>query len=337
MRRAIALLMAAVAVALLGGPVPTASATHTSAAAEHRRIVEYWTPERQARAIPRDVVLRGGPREARKPGGGGGGTSTTTTGSTWNKGGPVTITTGKVFFRENGTRYTCSASAVASDNDNLVLTAGHCVHGGDGGGFVTDWEFIPGWTGPYDARPIGTWTATDLFTTSAWSESGDFVDDAGFAVVYGGSSTSLESALANAPDSTTGTQPPTVDFTSTPVDGNGYTSFGYPAAKKYNGNVLTYCAGVVNVEWDGPGTMALPCNMTGGSSGGPWYKSPFSNGSPPGVINSLNSYGYASLNGYMFGPIFDSGEKSVYDAARVAGATCAPSSSYACTNLTVTV
>jgi hypothetical protein len=59
--------------------------------------------------------------------------------------------------------------------------------------------------------------------------------------------------------------------------------------------------------------------MTGGSSGGPWFRA-FANGTTM-VINSLNSYGYASLNGYMFGPVFDAAERDVYQAAAGAG-TC---------------
>src|SRR5262245_15288965 len=96
--------------------------------AEHRRIVEFWTHERRATAIPRDLSR---PAPNARPGGGGGGGAGTVTGATWTGGGSVAVTTGKVFFTLGSSRYTCSASAVQGGGGALVLTAGHCVHDGN--------------------------------------------------------------------------------------------------------------------------------------------------------------------------------------------------------------
>lgn len=278
-----------------------------SAADEHRRIVEFWTPERRASAQPRDLVLR--PNARPGGGGGGGGGSTTVTGATWTGGGSVTVTTGKVFFTLGSSRYTCSASAVGGGAGNLVLTAGHCVHDGNGGAFATNWIFYPGWDGaPKPA--LGSWTATDLFTTTGWATgTTSFDDDAGVAVVTGGTSggPSLATVLG-----AWGGAVPGIAFG---VASGSVSAFGYPAAKKYKGNTLTYCAGPVRAGYDGNQTMALACDMTGGSSGGPWFQ-PFSNGTAgTDAIVSLNSYGYASLSNTMFGPIFDGPESTMYGAA----------------------
>jgi hypothetical protein len=60
----------------------------------------------------------------------------------------------------------------------------------------------------------------------------------------------------------------------------------------------------------------MACDMTGGSSGGPWLW----NTTNPAVyttatkVTSLNSYGYSGLT-YMFGPKFTSTTQSVANAA----------------------
>jgi hypothetical protein len=93
-------------------------------------------------------------------------------------------------------------------------------------------------------------------------------------------------------------------------------AFGYPAAKKYNGSVLTYCSGPTTTDpYNGGLTWGLGCNMTGGSSGGPWFDSSLNlstgNG---GAVVSLNSYGYQGLS-YMFGPKFNDDTRDVYNTA----------------------
>jgi hypothetical protein len=327
MRRSISSLVGLVAVTFAGLATGTPQAAagspaqQASAASEHRRIVEYWTPGRRASAIPRDLTR---PAPNARPGVGGG--SSTVAGATWTQGGSVTVTTGKVFFNLGASRYTCSASAVEGAAGNLVVTAGHCVHNGNGGGFASNWIFYPRWNGAPDPV-LGAWTATDLFTTPGWATgSTEFDDDTGFAVVTGGAgSPSLFSVLSAAG----GTVPGIVFGTST---GTSY-AFGYPASKKYKGNTLTYCTGLVRDHYDGNNTMALACDMTGGSSGGPWLQ-PFTNGATTtDAIFSLNSYGYASLANTMFGPIFDTAEANAYAAAS-GTPDCTAGATYRCVDHT---
>lgn len=307
-------------VVLAGLAVTPVADAAPSARSEHQRIVEYWTPERRASAIPMDQQLAGGPQAMAKPGSGSG----DVTGATWTAGGSVSYTTGKVFFTLNGTRYTCSGSAAASSHGNLVLSAGHCVHDGDNGAFATDWVFYPHWDGNPDPA-LGAWTATDLFTTEVWATTANgFDDDAGFAVVTNGTSTTLESALT----AVAGVSIPSIEFAE-PAEGTIEHAFGYPAAKKYSGNTLTYCSGPVKVRYDSNNTLALNCDMTGGSSGGPWFKD-FSTTTNTGTINSLNSYGYASLRNVMFGPIFGSGEKAAYTGADTADCDATTAEGYRC-------
>lgn len=323
-------LIVTVSIALVGvmafaGPSANAAGQSDDARREHQRIVDYWTAERRDSAIPRDMTIPSRPNAKPtepgngngKGGGKGGGgddgdgtASTTVTGATWTGGGDIVHTTGKVFFTLAGARYQCSASAADSEKGNLVVTAGHCVHEGDGGEFASNWAFYPAYDGTAH-ETLGVWTATHLFTTSTWADawagsSDGFDDDAGFALVTGTPETDLETAISGV-----GATVPTVDFDLDP-EGVDYFSFGYPAEKKYKGTTLTYCAGPVTGTMDSNATLAIACDMNGGSSGGPWIRENSDGGR---VLNSVNSYGYLTLKGYMFGPIFDEAERAAYEAA----------------------
>jgi len=312
-----------------------------AARAEHDRIVRYWTPERMASASPRDFV-RSGNRfmPAAKPpgtpgggGGGGGGSSSTVTGATWSKGGDVADGVGKVYFTMGASSYQCSGTGAQDSRSgySLVLTAGHCAFDESEGEFASNWIFIPAWgSAPagfqgvdctqYGATKYGCWTASALVVHDGYATAGGFNDQAtrydfAFAVVgpggKPGQSLQLEDVV------------PTFSLVS-PIDtdllGQRVYAFGYPAAGKYKGNTLTYCAG--NAIEDGNNdnaTWGLGCNMTGGSSGGPWFLN-FSESDGRGALTSLNSYGYSGVKN-MYGPKFNSDTAAVYSAANNNGTT----------------
>jgi hypothetical protein len=179
-------LVSAGASALPDSPPPSRS--------EHQRIVEFWTPERVAKAQPRDFVYdpavcgfvparpgngNGGGGGGGKPGGGG--TSTTVLGAPWNGRGAILESSGKVFFALGDDYYVCSAAVVedghrerngAGNGTSIILTAAHCTYDEVGGAYATNWMFIP----EYDTAPAaldragtfcaatthGCWTATSL-------------------------------------------------------------------------------------------------------------------------------------------------------------------------------
>jgi hypothetical protein len=112
-------------------------------------------------------------------------------------------------------------------------------------------------------------------------------------------------------DDTVGSFPITFSGVSA---GDKLYAFGYPAAGKYRGRDLTYCAG--NIFTDSLNsnlTWGMACNMTGGSSGGPWL-SGFTEATGIGTLSSLNSYGYSGLSN-MYGPKFGTKTQAVYDTA----------------------
>ena len=104
---------------------------------------------------------------------------------------PVTnfsATNGKVYFtnRRDGLRYVCSGSAVNSGSRRLVITAGHCVHGGRGGTWHANWEFVPAYH--RGARPYGTFQAYRMRTYDDWINYGEsgrgYNSDVGFVTTF---------------------------------------------------------------------------------------------------------------------------------------------------------
>ena len=77
-------------------------------------VIAYWTADRVARAVPREVSPGGLSSSATPRGQAGGGRGgTTVSGAAWT-GGKVKATTGKVLFTMGGVDYVCSG-AVAED------------------------------------------------------------------------------------------------------------------------------------------------------------------------------------------------------------------------------
>ncbi len=333
--------LAAVTVAALLVTVATSISGAAGAAAqpgrsEHDRVVAFWTNARVAHAIPRDFDFDPKLRSFRPsakpaPGGGGGGVPTTTLGSSWTSGGEVLKTTGKVLFAMGGTYYVCSAS-VADDTASgrsIILTAGHCAYDETAGAFATNWMFVP----DYDSAPaplntsgsfcattsLGCWTANALVVAGGYAGAGSFNDQAivhdyAFAVVGAGG----KSGTAQL-DTTVGGHP--IQFSAVSGGTDTYL-FGYPAAGKYKGKDLVYSRGPLGFDPSaGNATYRVASNMTGGSSGGPWF-APFSAGS--GTMISVNSYGYSGITA-MHGPKLNAETQTMFNtAASVTGNTIVP-------------
>jgi V8-like Glu-specific endopeptidase len=318
MRRRSTLALSALLVlaALPAMAVPTLArdAVHS----QHDRTVAYWTPARLQSATPRDFIkgTDGTFRPTARPGTGGGGVA----GAAWpNNQGQVYRTVGKVFFAMAGGNWVCSG-AVATDGSatrSLVLTAGHCAYDEVNRRFATNWMFIP----QYDSNPtttcantaFGCWTATSLVVHNGYATAGSFntqatVHDFAFAVVGTGTKgTQLDSAAGSYGVTTAGGV------------GEKRYAFGYPAAGKYKGTNLTYCANPIFEDpYNDELTWGMTCDMTGGSSGGPWLRA-FDESSGVGVLSSLNSYGYSGVKA-MHGPKFNQDTLDVYNSARTATA-----------------
>lgn len=312
-------------VMLLGlAPVGTASAGD-DARAEHQRIIDFWTKDKVAKAKPRDFV--------RDPATGEFALTTATSadvlGAAWNDGGTVQKTTGKVLFAMGQTYYVCSASVAtdgASDR-SIILTAGHCVFDNKTSKFATNWMFVP----DYDSNAValtrdgsfcpnttyGCWTATALVVHKGFASQRKFntqatLYDFAFAVVGAGGKGDPQAQL----DGTVGSQD--ISYGAVTL-GSDTSLFGYPAASPYNGKDLIYSMGPLGTDPLNKNlTYRVTSDMTGGSSGGPWF-TPFSSGTGVGTMISVNSYGYTGVTA-MHGPKFNATTGALFTTASTATA-----------------
>ena len=315
-RARIAIVLTALVVTLL---VPAAvgargaDAAAAAAKAEHNRIVAYWTPARMAAATPKDFVMEKGQLKPRaRPGSGG-----NVTGASWSGNGAIEQRSGKLFFSTSAGNWQCSASVVndgsTSNGYSVILTAGHCTYDGDEG-----WSFNVQFIPDYDSAPNacaltthGCWTSTRLAINSDFYPGG-FGSDASLRVDYGFMRLGLGGKSGSAElDAVTGGYGLKTSGVSL---SDKQWAFGYPAQGKYKGRDLTYCAGPTVNDPYGVGTWGMACNMTGGSSGGPWIWGTTNPADGSGQLSSTNSYGYTGLT-YMFGPRFNAETTTVFGDA----------------------
>jgi hypothetical protein len=316
-----------VGVALLIVPLVVAPASaKPGAQSERDKVIAYWTPARMAAAQPRDFVKDSNGKfvQRRKPGGGGGGL---VTGQSFAGNGEVRDRVGKVYFHMGGGDWQCSGSVVSDQGRagySMVLTAGHCAIDESTGEFASNWVFMPSW----DRQPATFATACSGSMYGCWTTTGggglyvdnDFVagsfnnqavtHDWAFAVVGPGgkSSGQLDGISAIGAGYSLGINSVSVN--------DRLAAFGFPAAGKYNGNDLTWCAGPVGQDpGTGNATWRLACDMTGGSSGGGWLEGVNESSGSGGVLSSLNSYGYSGVRN-MYGPKFNNETQATYNAAR---------------------
>ncbi|MET9651620.1 peptidase [Streptomyces sp. NPDC006460] len=284
-----------------------APAARSVTATQQQRAAAFWTPARMRSATPLDLRLTPGARtavaRAERP------TTVPPTaaapaafpqaGGAWTGGGAVVKTSGRVFFTFQGRTASCSGNAVTSQNASTVVTAGHCVK--YQGAWHTNWVFVPGYAN--GSAPYGQWTATKTLTTPQWEASEDINHDVGAAVVAPLDGRTLTSV--------TGAQG--IQFNG------GYNkpmyAFGFPAASPYDGSKLVYCSGNSSKDFLFSQDHGLACNMTGGSSGGPWFTG-FDESTGTGLQVSVNSFGYSFLPNRMFGPYFGNDAKALYDKAQ---------------------
>ena len=253
------------------------------------QVVRYWTAERMKKAVPAERSRQAKPS---------GSSSATTSASSFESPLPYPSAHGKVFFTSNsGVNYVCSGSALVSTNKSVVWTAGHCVNEGPGA-FYKNFLFVPAYRD--GSAPYGKFAGPTLLTTSGWQTQGEYGVDVGAAVVgINGSGQSLADAVAER----------SIVFNS--VRNQSYKLYGYPAAKRFNGQRMRVCdtAWSRNDTFATPDTMGVPCDMTGGSSGGGWVTS-------SGAVASVISYGYSSLKNVLFGPHLETEAQQLYNSAQ---------------------
>ncbi|MDX2599466.1 hypothetical protein PV379_38275 [Streptomyces caniscabiei] len=238
--------------------------------------------------------------------------------------GPV----GKIFFDSPEGAMVCSGTVVSDVNhpgeSNLVWTAGHCVHAGSGGGWYRNIVFVPayndlgrseeelagGAAAAEEIAPFGQWWADWAATSDRWIAGGSEEGGAGapydYAVLHvrpESGAMSLEETVGAALD---------VDFSAPSVsEAATMGAWGYPAAPPYNGLTMFRCVdrpGHLSLDVSLPTMYRIGCTMTGGSSGGGWFR--MVEGEPRLVSNT--SIGPAD-NTWLAGPQLGETARALYD------------------------
>jgi V8-like Glu-specific endopeptidase len=221
---------------------------------------------------------------------------------------PTAYTAGKVFFTKGGGNYVCSGTIVNSEGKDTVWTAGHCVHGGSGGTWHSNWTFVPAYDDDLaNPRPYGTWSAGQLWSKSAWTNSSDFSQDMGVAIMNTNWGWHIVDYF--------GGQGLTTNRGKSGVWEN---AFGYPAESPFDGGNLMRCWGSTSPEWDAwlvwSQTVKIPCDMTRGSSGGGWL---YGYNGDWGQLNGVNSRIDRIVGPtIMLSPYFDDDAWGLYNSTR---------------------
>jgi hypothetical protein len=276
-----------------------------------KRTFDYWTPERIAKAIPRDLVIdpvtgegyvsTGNHNRLRK-------LQTTVTDGAWEVEGGVKAASGRILFTMSGVTYYCSGTVAVDETSgrSIIITAAHCVYDEVNKVFSSNALFIPNQDGSSSTSdvdcsndPIGCWsvgygvvdkewTLRTFPNNRAWDYGYYVVDDTG---AHQGSA-----LMPEALDAAVGTPIP-IDFLW--VGSNLYThAIGYSFNQDPD---LRYCAENVNQD-QGPTNWWLgSCAMSPGSSGGPWMEPIDAAGM--GSIVSVVSWGYRGGRRGVAGPL----------------------------------
>jgi V8-like Glu-specific endopeptidase len=169
---------------------------------------------------------------------------------------PVRAITKIYMTFPNGKTYSCSGAMIAA---KYVLTAGHCVHSKNDGGWATRVEVIPGMNDSY--KPYGSAFATNLRSYSGWQNNQD--NNADMALI------TLDREIGN----TTGW----FNYASlTTVNRVSATIAGYPADLSNGMKLYTHSD---RIRSSTATRLAYPIDTAPGQSGSPIYQRP-ANSSP---------------------------------------------------------
>jgi hypothetical protein len=211
-------------------------------------------------------------------------------------------TVGRVFFTNDaGQNLSCSGTAVISANHSVVDTAGHCLYWR--GNWVQNWVFCPLYEN--GNTPYSCWAARDLEVPADWINArlNDFHHDMGMAIVAANDYGLLTDVVGGAGWAY-----------NQPVNQPFY-AYGYPAGYPFDGQIRRSCdEGYTGKLWQhgGGSVISIPCNMTGGSSGGPWFIKVGGNW----YLNGHNDFTSSLQPRHMFSPYYDDTWYALYEKAQ---------------------
>jgi len=258
----------------------------------------------------------------------------------WPYEGVVKTTTGRILFFINSSPYVCTGTVLkppdggTTNGRTIILTAAHCAYQYSpyGGKFAEHALFIPDQDETRGSRtndicgddPMGCWVPAFAVVDRRWTEIGfpnSVPYDYAYYVIENDAAVHEKGYLADIPDILDeAVEPLPVNFHFN-EDISNYNFFTHGLGYSFNKDPnFRFCSTDLSTKF---GIQTYEnlwldiCDMTGGSSGGPWMVDMDSNGR--GTVVSVNSWGYSSSSG-MAGPNLSTDKGSLaeclYERAR---------------------
>jgi hypothetical protein len=231
----------------------------------------------------------------------------------------------KLFFTQNGLNFVCSSSSIGPD---AAWTAGHCLSDGSST-FSTNMLMCPS----YDSAQggvnptAGCWSWDSATVNSTWHTTGDLDYDFG-----GINADNVGTTQAMMIGNYTGWLGLGLCQTNAMCAFNiHWLAFGYPQAAPFTGGKIETCAssfGYVDAATAGGlDSWAMGCDMTGGSSGGPWvYQFGRFGGQPGGdALNWIvghNDWRHTAVPDELNSPAYNCRVIPIYNAINGTSFTC---------------
>lgn len=168
---------------------------------------------------------------------------------------------GKLFFQKpGGGSFICSGAVL---RPRLILTAGHCVHkgSGGGGGFYKSFLFVPAYHN--GQAPYQAWNWRWVITTGSWASSnGSVPNKADFAIIE------VEDRKFGSQFKRIGQVVGWYGYRTNALVNNHTKKIGYPG--NHDSAQIMHQVDSEDFKSGGQNTRLYGSDMRGGSSGGPW-------------------------------------------------------------------
>ncbi|RMI37803.1 trypsin-like serine peptidase [Streptomyces triticirhizae] len=222
-------------------------------------------------------------------------------------------TVGKIIWETGDGRLgLCSGAVVDAPNGSVVATAAHCVSARESPRTPGDVYFVPAYDHGRDSYRENGWRVAAFHLPDGWDPFGE----TGAILPHDYAFLALEPKDGVTVQQASGAN----ELAFEPVRESGEVAvLGYPAADPYDGESLRYCAGETDVLDESEaepvnlgGLLLDGCDLTAGSSGGPWLQD-YDPAAEAGTVVAVMSVG--SGEGQVVGRPFPEAARPLFEAA----------------------